>query len=119
MSIEQALAQLREDVGEEILPIILQRTLKELELRQLQLQRALQARNVAAIADAAHPLKSVAATMGLTQLAQAADISETLARSAQDNPTLVATQDLLLALEQGERALRAVQFGPAMRLHAG
>ena len=107
MSMQTALARLRDDVGEDILPMIIERTLSEMQLRDTQLRKALLAQDLAALADAAHPLKSVALTMGLLDLGQAAERTESCSRAAQLGPSLSATQDLLTKLASGEQALRA------------
>lgn len=107
MSIEQALNRLREDVGDDILPMILERTLSEMQLRDTQLRDAFASKDLEAIAGAAHPLKSVALTMGLLELGEAAERTESCSRAAQLGPSLSATQDLLSKLASGEKALRA------------
>lgn len=107
MSMQRALARLQEDVGEDILPMIIERTLSEMQLRDTQLRNALLTQDLAALADAAHPLKSVALTMGLLDLGEAAERTESCSRAAQLSPSISATQDLLTKLASGEQALRA------------
>lgn len=79
---QQALQQLRNDVGDDVLPMIIEQFRKELQQRADALRDAIAAGDIEAIGLHAHSVKSTARTCGLDELSDCAAEAETAARAS-------------------------------------
>ncbi len=95
----QSLDQLREDVGDEVYPLIMAQFCDELEQCRSKLATAVAAADSPAIAELAHSLKSTARTVGLEALADMAEKAENDARAGAEGAIEHAQQLIELSVE--------------------
>jgi len=95
----QSLEQLRQDVGDEVYPLIVAQFCEELEQCRTKLAAAVVAADKAAIAELAHSLKSTARTVGLESLSDLAEQAENDARAGAEDAIDHAQQLIELSVE--------------------
>lgn len=99
---EATLSQLKNDVGEDVYPHIIESFHKELLTRLDLLKNAISNANIKGIEAEAHTLKSTARTVGLDQVADCACETESAARELN---TEVASEKATLLCEYTETAI--------------
>lgn len=85
MSLESAIAELRADVGDDVLPLVLGQSIEEFGRRREQLAGALEKQELDAVASTAHAIKSVARSLGLDELADIANQAELSAKQGSEH----------------------------------
>ncbi len=107
----QALQQLRSDVGDEVLPMILDRFCEELGQRADSLREALAASDLKGIGLHAHSVKSTARTCGLDEVADCAALTESAARESRTEDALRNAGHLVELSVKGVSVLEAARSG--------
>lgn len=101
-----AIEQLRNDVGSELLPMILSRFICELEAKHQALPELIAAGELIPLADCAHSLRSTARTVGLISIAELAAELENAARDGDAATALAAGNQLSPLCEAGIVTIR-------------
>ncbi len=109
----QALQQLRSDVGDEVLPLILDRFCEELGQRAEALREALATSDLKGIGLHAHSVKSTARTCGLDEVADCAAETESAVRESRNDDAIQGAGQLIELSVQGVSVLEAAKAAGA------
>ncbi len=91
---ESTWEQLRQDVGDEVFPMIISSFYQELISRSEKLEIAINSGLIASIGEESHSLKSTARTVGLDLVADCACETETSARAGESEQAIKSAQEL-------------------------
>lgn len=97
--------QLESDVGQEVMPMIVNQFIQELADRSAKLIAAISNKDITSIAEEAHTIKSTARTVGLDEVSNCAAVTERLGREQQADSAMQSATQLTELCQAGVRVL--------------